>query len=137
MTGDARAVGCNYRNVKNVIRHILILTAVAGSACTSSALDTEPPDRAAIAMSLADTTLPLIPSAATEATPELQLGRLGAAIPMAGHVVVLDMMPPHVKVYDSTGVGVRSFLQVVRDPARCRCRWRSRSGMIPPWWSRM
>lgn len=86
------------------------------AACGRSAPGGAPDDASGVVARLVDTVSPILPAAAAESDPTLRLGRLGAAVLVDGAVVVLDMLPPHVKVYDSSGTGVRSFLQAGEGP---------------------
>lgn len=88
-----------------------LLLSISLAGCGVEVPERAPVDAPKIFATLLDTVPPIVPAVSSESDPTVRLGRLGAAVPVAGAVVVLDMLPPHVKVYDSTGTGVRSFLQ--------------------------
>lgn len=92
-----------------VLSSVLVVTFLVG--CGTEVQERAPVDAPSIVATLLDTVPPIVPAASSESDPRLRLGRLGAAVLVDGAVVVLDMLPPHVKVYDSSGTGVRSFLQ--------------------------
>jgi hypothetical protein len=88
-------------------------------ACDNAAEEV-PPDVRRIAWALTDSANRLIPAGLADTVAGFLVGRLGGATRVGSRLALLDLLPPHIKIFDSTGAGVSSFLTTGDGPGQMR-----------------
>ncbi len=101
-------------------RLVWLVCAVLWVGCASDGGENESAESHRVVAQLLDSTSAAVPAPAADSATAFSLGRLGAATRVGELIAVIDMMPPHIKVYDATGRGVAAFLTSGEGPGQMR-----------------